>query len=316
MSGNKTGGTTGSDAAQADPLSPQIDLFINFLRIEKQYSPHTLNAYRRDLESFAEYCRKSGISDWKQVDSESLRGFSRRTHSLGLQGRSIARGLSAVRVFFKFLIKESWVTHNPVQDVSAPKSAKKLPSVLDPDQVEHLVAIRDNSPLGARDRAMLELVYSAGLRVSELTALDVQSIEWSQGTVRVSGKGGKEREAMIGRKALQALEEWMSVRHRFCRSSAEQALFLNNRGERLSVRSVQLRFEQRAKEQGLDRHVHPHMLRHSFATHMLESSGDLRAVQELLGHANLATTQVYTHLDFQHLAKVYDAAHPRAKKKK
>jgi integrase/recombinase XerC len=305
-----------SAAVQANSLSPLIDLFINFLQVEKQYSPHTIKAYRRDIESFAEFCGKQQISNWQQVDSECLRSFSRRIHGLGLQGRSIARCLSALRVFFKFLQREAQVLRNPVQDIAAPKSAKKLPSILDPDQIAQLVTLRDTSPLGMRDRAMLELVYSAGLRVSELTALDIQSIEWSQGTVRVRGKGGKEREAMIGQKAIQALEEWMSVRRELCKTADNQALFLNRQGERLSARSVQLRFDRRAKEQGLDRRVHPHMLRHSFATHLLESSGDLRAVQELLGHSSLATTQVYTHLDFQHLAKVYDAAHPRARKKK
>jgi integrase/recombinase XerC len=305
-----------TSGAQANPLSAQIDRFVNNrLKTEKRYSTHTLTAYRRDLERFASWCTEQQITDWGRVDSECIRNFSSRIHRQGLHGRSIARGLSALRMFFKFLLQEKLVTRNPVQDVPAPKSAKKLPSVLDIDQITHLLAIKGNDPLSVRDRAMLELVYSGGLRVSELTGLDLQSIDWSEGMLRVKGKGEKDRDAMIGRKALQALQEWMAVRSQFCKST-EQALFLNNRGTRLTERSVQLRFERRAQEQGLDRHVHPHMLRHSFATHMLEASGDLRAVQELLGHASLATTQVYTHLDFQHLAKVYDAAHPRAKKKK
>lgn len=312
MSGNKTA----TVAAQANPLSVHIDRFIAHLRIEKRYSAHTIVNYGRDLNCFADYCAKSGIADWERVDSECIRNFSSRLHRLGLNGRSIARSLSAVRMFFRYLLQQKSGAQNPAQDVRAPRSEKKLPSVLDADQIEQLLNIKGNDPVSLRDRAMLELMYSGGLRLSELTSLDVQSIDWSQGTVRVKGKGDKDRDTIIGRKAALALEAWLAARRTFCKSAAEQALFLNNRGARLSERGVQLRFEQRAKEQGLDRHVHPHMLRHSFATHMLESSGDLRAVQELLGHANIGTTQVYTHLDFQHLAKVYDAAHPRAKKKK
>ncbi|HEY3486910.1 MAG TPA: tyrosine recombinase XerC [Gammaproteobacteria bacterium] len=302
-------------AAQPNPLSVQIEDFITPLQIEKRYSAHTVNAYRRDLERFAEYCAQLQIGSWDQVDSECIRGFSSRIHRLGLQGRSIARCLSAVRMFFRFLLERKLVAANPAQDITAPKSARKLPSVLDVDQIEQLLAIKGNDPVSIRDRAMLELMYSGGLRVSELTALDLNDLDLKEGTATVAGKGGKTRIVMIGRKAAQALIEWLPIRMQFAKSGDEQALFLNNRGARLSDRSVQLRFDYRAKEQGLDRHVHPHMLRHSFATHVLESSGDLRAVQELLGHANIATTQVYTHLDFQHLAKVYDAAHPRAKKK-
>ncbi|HEX5056211.1 MAG TPA: tyrosine recombinase XerC [Gammaproteobacteria bacterium] len=314
MSGNKTGNTP---AGAITPLSAHIARFIARLKFEKQYSPHTIDAYRRDLDSFAGYCAQLEIADWERLDSECIRNFSSRIHRGGLHGRSIARRLSAVRMFFRFLQQEKFNVRNPAQDVRAPKSDKKLPSVLDVDQIEQLLNIKGNDPVSLRDRAMLELMYSGGLRLSELTGLDVQSIDWSQGTVRVKGKGDKDRDTIMGRKAAQALQAWLSVRHVYCGKSVDEpALFLNNRGRRLSERSVQLRFEARAKEQGLDRHVHPHMLRHSFATHVLESSGDLRTVQELLGHANIGTTQVYTHLDFQHLAKVYDAAHPRAKKKK
>jgi integrase/recombinase XerC len=313
MSGSKNPNTP---AAGINLLSPHIDRFITRLKFEKQYSPHTVNAYRRDLDSFADYCAQLEIADWARVDSECIRNFSSRIHRGGLHGRSIARRLSAVRMFFRFLQQEKLNIQNPAQDIRAPKSDKKLPSVLDVDQIEQLLNIKGNDPVSLRDRAMLELVYSAGLRVSELTALDINDLDLAEGTLMVLGKGGKSRIAMIGRKADQALREWLSERQSFGKSGDEQALFLNNRGARLSTRGVQLRFEQRAKAQGLDRHVHPHMLRHSFATHVLESSGDLRAVQELLGHANIGTTQVYTHLNFQHLAKVYDAAHPRAKKKK
>jgi integrase/recombinase XerC len=313
MPGNKSGI---SAAIGTNPLVAHIDRFIARLKIEKQYSGHTLNAYRRDLNRFAEYCAQLPVTEWERVDSECIRNFSSRIHRQGLHGRSIARCLSAVRMFFRFLLEEKHGARNPAQDIRAPKAAKKLPAVLDTDEIGQLLNVKASDPASLRDRAMLELMYSGGLRLSELTGLDVQSIDWSQGTVRVKGKGDKDRETMIGRKAAQALEAWLAARHKFCKSADEQALFLNNRGVRLGARGVQLRFEQRAKEQGLDRRVHPHMLRHSFATHMLESSGDLRAVQELLGHANIGTTQVYTHLDFQHLAKVYDAAHPRAKKKK
>ncbi len=309
--------SAGSGAVRTNPLAEQIDRFVNNrLKIEKRYSAHTVNGYRRDLERFAEYCAEQGITEWNRVDNLCIRNFSGRIHRSGLHGRSIARCLSAVRMFFKFLLQEKQVTHNPAQDISAPKSAKKLPSVLDVDQIEQLLTIRENDPASVRDRAMLELVYSAGLRVSELVALDLNDLDLAEGTLTVQGKGGKTRIAMIGRKAAQALRDWLGTRREFCKSDEQSALFLNNRGTRLGTRGVQLRFDQRAKRQGLDRHVHPHMLRHSFATHVLESSGDLRAVQELLGHANIATTQVYTHLDFQHLAKVYDAAHPRARKKK
>jgi integrase/recombinase XerC len=300
--------------AAPPPQTELIDRFIRSLQIEKRYSPHTLSNYRRDLMRLLAYCTRQGLA-WSQIDGQTMRLFAASIHRGGLHGRSIARCLSAARSFFRFLIREGVMEHNPAQDLPAPRSEKKLPSVLDVDQIEQLLSIPGDEPLTLRDRAMLELMYSAGLRVSELTALNLPDLDLAEGTLSVHGKGDKMRIAMIGRKAAQALLAWLAVRGPLCKTTEDTALFLNNRGTRLTQRTVQLRFEYWAQHQGLDRHVHPHMLRHSFATHVLESSGDLRAVQELLGHANIATTQVYTHLDFQHLAGVYDAAHPRAKRR-
>jgi integrase/recombinase XerC len=298
------------------PQVGHIGRFIRFLQIEKRYSPYTLSNYGHDLQRLAAYCMRQDVDDWARVDNQTIRLFAAAMHRAGLHSRSIARCLSAARSFFNFLLREGAVGHNPALDIAAPRGEKKLPSVLDVDQIEQLLSIPGDEPLILRDRAMLELMYSAGLRVSELTALNLPDLDLAEGTLNVRGKGDKMRIAMIGRKAGQALQSWLAVRGPLCKAAGEMALFLNNRGTRLTQRTVQLRFEHWARRQGLDRHVHPHMLRHSFATHVLESSGDLRAVQELLGHANIATTQVYTHLDFQHLAGVYDAAHPRAKRRR
>lgn len=242
--------------------------------------------------------------------------FAMSLNSSGLSGRSIQRILSSSRSFYNFLLREKLTSqHNPFEGVRAPKTGKKLPETLDPDIIFKLLASKAATPLLARDLAMLELLYSSGLRLSELVALDVDSIDKDERTVRVTGKGGKERIVPVGTIALKAIDRWMVQRALMVRIS-ENALFISKAGSRISHRTVQQRVKQWAGKSSIGRNVHPHMLRHSFASHLLESSGDLRAVQEMLGHVNLSTTQVYTHLDFQHLSKVYDASHPRAVKKR
>jgi integrase/recombinase XerC len=235
-------------------------------------------------------------------------------HRRGLSGKSIQRALSALRSFYRYLLREKIVTCNPASGVSAPKSARRLPDTLNADQAARLVALEARDPLAVRDRAMLELLYSSGLRLSELVNLNIPELDLSAGSVRVTGKGRKVREVPVGAKARAALRDWLAVRTEFARTE-EAAVFVARNGRRLGARAVQQRLRQWAKRQGLEVPVHPHMLRHSFASHVLESSGDLRAVQEMLGHANISTTQIYTHLDFQHLAGVYDKAHPRARRK-
>ena len=243
-----------------------------------------------------------------------VRGYVAWRHRHDVGGRSIQRGLSALRTFFDFCVRESVAERNPARPVSAPKASKRLPKVLDADRMSALVALDGEDPLSLRDGAMLELTYSSGLRLSELCSLDVADVDLEDGLVRVLGKGRKGRVVPVGRHAREAIEAWLPVRAALA-GAGERALFVSRRGRRISARSVQSRFARRAFERGTGAHVHPHMLRHSFATHLLESSGDLRAVQELLGHADIGTTQVYTHLDFQHLASVYDRTHPRARKK-
>jgi integrase/recombinase XerC len=244
----------------------------------------------------------------------AVRRFVAQLHARGLNGKSLARALSAWRGFFKFLARDHCFQQNPCAGVRAPKAAKKLPRALSPDEAGQLMAIDAAGPLALRDKAILELFYSSGLRLSELTALAPEDVDFDDATVRVTGKGAKTRIVPVGSHALAALRAWLIERERLA-AAGEAALFVNNQGRRLSARSVQLRIERWALKRGLGRRVHPHALRHSFASHVLQSSGDLRAVQEMLGHASISTTQVYTQLDFQHLAKVYDAAHPRAKKR-
>ncbi|MBF2759042.1 MAG: tyrosine recombinase XerC [Ectothiorhodospiraceae bacterium AqS1] len=252
--------------------------------------------------------------DWKAVRVEAVRDFVASRNRTGQSGRSIARSLSALRTFFDFCIGEGYVEHNPARSVSAPKSARRLPGVLDVDRACALVAIEGDDPLSLRDRALLELAYSSGLRLFELCALDLGDIDLDEGLVQVLGKGRKERRVPVGSHACEAIRKWLPARAEIAHPGVE-ALFVSLRGRRISARSVQMRFSRRSLERGIGINVHPHLLRHSFATHLLESSGDLRAVQELLGHADISSTQVYTHLDFQHLARAYDRGHPRAKKK-
>lgn len=288
--------------------------FIQFLKVERQLSPHTLTNYQRDLFQASDYFSSQDIHSWSNINSHQVRAFVAAQHRKNLSGKTIQRQLSSLRRFYEFLIARKATESNPVKGISAPKTARKLPKAPDIEQLDQLLINNDDDPLLVRDRAMFELIYSSGLRLSELTGINCLDIKLQEGQIRVLGKGNKERELPIGTKALAALKQWLSIRNQMAKPR-ENALFVSKHGTRISQRSVQLRLEQLAINQGLPIHLHPHMLRHAFASHLLESSSDLRAVQELLGHADISTTQIYTHLNFQHLADVYDKAHPRAKKK-
>ena len=291
-----------------------IDRFIRHLEYERQLSPLTCKNYRRDLQALAAFCEQSDVDSWGDLDSEHVRVFSATCFRKGLSARSIQRRLSAARTFFRYLIREKAVSKNPVSSVSAPKGKKRLPGNLDADRMARLLDIPGDGAIVDRDRAILELLYSSGLRLAELIDLNLGDVDMHDATVRVTGKGNKDRIVPVGRHALKALRQWYTTRGELA-DADETAIFVSNRGTRISARSVQARVKHWAKQQGLDANVYPHLFRHSFATHVLESSHDLRGVQELLGHANISTTQVYTHLDFQHLAQIYDQTHPRARKK-
>jgi len=288
--------------------------FLSHLAVERRLSPHTDSNYRRDLHRFIDHCDRHDIADWPQVDSQHVRTFAAAEFRRGSSPRSIQRRLSALRSFCTFLLREGVLRMNPAVGVQAPKAKKRLPATIDVDQMARLLSFRTDEVLSTRDKAMMELFYSSGLRLSELVGLDLQDIDLTDRTVRVLGKGSKTRVVPVGRHAIDAIKRWLQDRTMFA-TIGNTALFVGKRGERIHPRSIQTRVAQWARRQGLGVHVHPHMFRHSFATHLLESSQDLRGVQELLGHANIATTQIYTHLDFQHLAKIYDAAHPRARRK-
>lgn len=293
-----------------------IKRFLIYLESERQFSPQTISAYRRDLEALFYHLTELGsVKSWDKLKVDQARSFATKLHQRGLSGRSIARALSAARSFYRFLGRESGVKRNPFEGVRAPKSGNKLPGTLTAEEAAQLVALPGRSPLEVRDRALLELLYSSGLRVSEVVALDIDDLDLKEGSVRVLGKGKRERIVPVGHYAQEAIKGWYAHRASLVKEGSA-ALFVSRRGGRLAVRSVQSRLAGWAKKLGLGVDVSPHMLRHSFASHLLESSGDLRAVQELLGHADIATTQVYTHLDFQHLSKVYDKAHPRARRKR
>lgn len=285
--------------------------FLAHLAHERRLSPRTVAAYGRDVETLLELAADTPLA---ALSVHHIRRFVAQLHARGLSGRSLARILSGWRTFWRYLARDHGFAHNPCAGLRPPKADKKLPAVLSPDGAARLMQVEGDTVLALRDRAMLELFYSSGLRLSELIALTVQDVDLAAGEVRVTGKGAKTRVVPVGRHAVAALEQWLSARSRWT-TQATPALFVNRNGRPLSPRSVQARVAFWARRLGLAQHVHPHMLRHSFASHLLESSGDLRAVQDMLGHANLSTTQIYTHLDWQHLAKVYDAAHPRARKK-
>ncbi len=304
-----------TSAASLTGAPAEVVRFLQYLRTERRMSPHTVTNYRRDLLCLNSFRAKQSIGDWRGFDVHQARAYVAALHRSGLSGRSIQRFLSAARGFYRYLLREKVVSHNPLVGVSAPKSAKRLPKTLSAEQTGVLIGITATDPLSIRDRAMLELFYSSGLRLAELIGLDLDALDLTDATVRVTGKGAKTRVLPVGRYARAAVRQWLSVRTQFA-AAGEPALFVGRNGARLGARSVQLRLNHWARRQGLNVPVNPHMLRHSFASHLLESSGDLRAVQELLGHADISTTQIYTHLDFQHLAKVYDKAHPRARRKK
>ena len=295
-------------------IQPLIDQYLNSQLYERQLSINTVNAYARDLTVLESWRRDKNFDEWQQFSQADIRDIAATAFRRGLSPSSIQRLLSSIRNFFKYLIKEGLLEINPAQDISAPKKSRRLPKVLDIDEISHLLNIPGDDTLAKRDRAILELFYSSGLRLSELTGLNLHDLDLAEGSTRVIGKGNKQREVPVGKMARQALSEWLKVRGELLKGDTS-AIFISKLGKRLSVRSVQSRIDHWSKQLGLHQHVHPHMLRHSFASHMLESSGDLRAVQELLGHADISTTQIYTHLNFDHLARVYDAAHPRARKK-
>ena len=321
--------------------------FRRHLSAERRLSAHTDSSYARDLAALVKFCDRARLGDWSELDTQHVRAFAAHAHAGGLAPRSIQRRLSAVRSFYAFLLREApaaalaagsaaarrraRLTRNPAHDVRAPKAMRRLPHTLDADQMARLLEFRTEDSLSARDKAAMELLYSSGLRLSELVSLDLPAIDLEDRTVRVVGKGGKSRVVPIGRHAIDALRVWLAERSALLggardrpagedRAAAEHGVirspvFIGRSGNRLTARAVQRRVGLWARRQGLSVHVHPHMFRHSFATHLLESSGELRGVQELLGHADIATTQIYTHLDFQHLARIYDATHPRARRK-
>lgn len=291
-----------------------LDKFISHL--EGRYlSPHTISNYRRDLLKAFVFYQKQSITGWHEVTPTHIRHLVITLHSKGLNGRSLQRQLSALRTFFNYLLKNGVIKNNPASGIKAPKSARKLPKVLNTEQTTQLLDKDPKDDLSIRDFAIMELLYSSGLRVAELTQLDLEDIDLIDATVRITGKGGKIRIVPIGRFARKSIQSWLTVRSTLIKKD-EIAFFVGRRGTRLTTRAVQLRLKEWGIKQQLDVPLHPHMLRHSFASHLLESSGQIRAVQELLGHADLSSTQIYTHLDFQHLASVYDKTHPRAKIKK
>ena len=292
-----------------------IDRFLHHLQTERRLSANTCKHYQRDLDELHGWCKAAGISDWRSLDTHQVRQYAARCHRRGLSGRSIQRRLSALRTFYNYLLREQQVSLNPGLDVRAPRSEQHLPDTLNVDDIARLLNVSRRDSLALRDLAMLELMYSSGLRLAELVALNDGDVDFKERVVRVTGKGAKTRLLPVGSKAISALQAWMQVRTRQPQGT-ETAIFTGRGGKRLSARSVQQRVKDWARRQGIPGNVHPHTLRHSFASHLLESSGDLRAVQELLGHADISTTQIYTHLDFQHLAQVYDSAHPRARKSK
>ena len=295
-------------------MERQLEAYCAHLRNERQVSEHTLLAYRRDLQKVLDYCNTQGIASWHALQVQQLRQLVSRQHHHGQSGRSLARMLSAVRGLYRYLNREGLCDHDPANGLSPPKGERRLPKVLDTDRASQLLdGGVDDEFIARRDQAILELLYSSGLRLSELTNLDLEHLDLAAGLVQVQGKGSKTRVLPVGRKARDALQEWLRLRG--ISGPQDNAVFLSRQGCRLSPRAVQKRVKA-AGERELGQHLHPHMLRHSFASHLLESSQDLRGVQEMLGHADISTTQIYTHLDFQHLAAVYDSAHPRAKRSK
>ncbi len=299
------------------PSKTQDDLvgeFLDQLRSVSRYSDNTISCYERDLNRSAQILFGRECKKWQKISVAEIRNIVAVQFKNKMSSQSISRQLSALRSFYNYLIQEGICSVNPAQGVTAPKSIKALPETLDPEEVQQLLLRSGDKPLAIRDIAIFELFYSSGLRLSELAGLNITDLDYQEGLVRVTGKGNKTRILPIGRKAILAIKKWNKERRQWVQGE-DDALFLSKQGKRLSTRSIQLRLKKLASNNSLNRNCYPHMLRHSFASHLLESSGNLRAVQELLGHADISTTQTYTHLNFQHLAKVYEKAHPRAKKK-
>ena len=292
-----------------------VDKYLTGLAVERRLSDHTIKAYRRDIKKLFEFSEQRGLMLWQGLNNHTVRLFSASLNANGLHAKSIQRILSAGRGLSQYLIQQRQITTNPFDDVRAPKAEKRLPKTLSVDQVTSLIEIDINDPLSFRDKAVMELFYSSGLRLAELCSLDLNDLNLPDKIVRVTGKGNKTRDLPIGRQADKAIREWLMQRNNLPLKDYD-AVFVSIHGNRINPRTVQQRVKYWAARQGIEISVSPHMLRHSFASHMLESSGELRAVQELLGHSNISTTQICTHLDFQHLAQVYDDAHPRARKNK
>lgn len=301
-------------AGAACALQEPVAAFLRYLKVERQLSPLTQANYARQLEAAIAILNDLEIADWRALDAAGARSIVTRSKRAGLQSASLALRLSALRSFLDWMVSCGELGANPARGISTPRAGRHLPKNMDVDEVDRLLDIDLDDPLAVRDRAMLEVMYGAGLRLAELVGMNCRHVDLDEGELRVMGKGGKERKLPMGRSAVDWLRRWLELRELF--GPEDEAIFITRQGRRISMRNVQKRFAEWGVKQGVNSHVHPHKLRHSFATHMLESSGDLRAVQELLGHANLSTTQIYTHLDFQHLASVYDAAHPRAKRGK
>lgn len=291
-----------------------VDRYHRYLTTERQLSRHTVSSYGLDIAALVSFCDREGIESWQRVEINHVRSFAARSHARGLSGSSVQRRLSAVRNFLKFLVREGLIRANPATLIQAPKWHRPLPHVLDVDQMKQLLEIPDTDPGAVRDRAIMELLYSSGLRLAELIRLDVPDLDLADRTVGVVGKGNRARILPVGSYAVRALRAWLTIRRQVA-NPGEGALFVGRRGVRLTPRAVEVRIAGWARKRGITVHVHPHMFRHSFATHLLESCGAIREVQELLGHASISTTQIYTHLDFSHIAKVYDATHPRAHRK-
>lgn len=292
----------------------QLQAFLDHLQYEKRASQHTLSNYRRDLTRLQQYCANVDIVKWHNLTQSDIRQHIAKRHRAGIGSKSLQRELSAIRSFFNYLLKHALAPVNPAKQVKAPKQDRKLPKTLDVDQITGFLDAGTDSAIEIRDQAMFELFYSSGLRLSELSALNICDVDLADQTLVVnSGKGRKSRIIPIGKKAQEGISNWLEIRQNQTIQD-KSALFISNRGSRISQRNIQLRLAYWCRKKNIPQHIHPHMLRHSFASHMLESSGDLRAVQELLGHSNISTTQIYTHLNFQHLAEVYDNTHPRSKK--
>ena len=302
-------------ASDTSPFAAQLDAYRQYLAHEKRLSPRTLASYQSDLQQFFRWLQHQQIDNLRQLTQHQIRAYAAQCFRQGASAVSLQRALSSLRGFFRFLIREQQLQLNPAEGVRAPKAARRLPKALDTDQVNQLLSLSAEDAIALRDRAILELLYACGLRLAELVSLNLHDIPAKDDQLEVTGKGNKARRIPLGRMARAALADWLKVRPGIA-AIDEIALFVGARGRRISPRVVEKQVQLRALQQGTQQQLTPHMLRHSFATHLLESSGDLRAVQELLGHSDISTTQIYTHLDFQHLAEVYDKAHPRARNKK